>query len=214
MEKIAIFDVDFTITKKETMAQFYLFMLKKNFKNIIYIFKIAFAGILYLLKVIELDKAKQYFMSFINGIYEKDMKELSNEFYEKVLCKIFYDDAINMIKKLKKKGYKIILISASPEFYLNELYNIKEIDKVMGTKYYCIDGKYIAKIDGRNCKGEEKVSRLNDYLSQNAINVDFNNSYMFSDSLSDIPLFNLVGNKYIINYRRKIENNIEILYWR
>lgn len=214
MEKLAIFDVDFTITRKETMAQFYLFMLKKNFKNIIYIFRIAFAGILYLIKIIDLEKAKQYFMSFITGISENNMKEIVRQFYEDRLSKIFYNDAIEMIKKLKNEGYKIILISASPEFYLNELYNIKEIDKIIGTKYYCIDGIYEAKIEGKNCKGEEKVKRLYEYMNENNITADFDKSYMFSDSLSDLPLFNLVGNKYLINYRRKLKKNIEVLYWR
>ena len=42
--------------------------------------------------------------------------------------------------------------------------------------------------------------------------MDFKNSYMFSDSLSDKPLLDLVGKPYLINYKKKSE--IEILKWK
>ena len=67
-------------------------------------------------------------------------------------------------------------------------------------------------MDGNNCKGKEKVERLNQVLKEKNIKVDFKNSYMFSDSLSDKPLLDLVGNPYLINYKKK--NEIEILRWK
>ena len=56
-------------------------------------------------------------------------------------------------------------------------------------------------MDGKNCKGEEKVRRLKTVLKEKNIEADFKNSYMFSDSLSDKPLLDLVGNPYLINYK-------------
>ena len=88
----------------------------------------------------------------------------------------------------------VILISASPEFYVKEFYAIKEVDLIIGTKFTFKDGKFIRKMHGNNCKGEEKVRRLNEVLKEKNIKVDFKNSYMFSDSLSDKPLLDLVGN--------------------
>ncbi|HAR84697.1 MAG TPA: HAD-IB family hydrolase, partial [Clostridium sp.] len=123
-----------------------------------------------------------------------------------------YEDAIKAIKDFKEKGYKIYLISASPEFYVNEFYSIKEVDKVIGTKFYIDEGKFNPKILGENCKGEAKVKRLMEELKKDNIEVDFKNSYMFSDSLSDLPLLKLVGKGYLINYKKNHE--LEILRWR
>ncbi|MBM6839294.1 HAD-IB family hydrolase, partial [Clostridium saudiense] len=53
---------------------------------------------------------------------------------------------------------------------------------------------------------------LKAYLKENNIEADYENSYMFSDSLSDLPLLDLVGNPYLINYNKK--HNIEILRWK
>ncbi|WP_142414776.1 HAD-IB family hydrolase [Hathewaya massiliensis] len=213
MERLAIFDVDFTLTSKETLVQFYKFMIKKNPKFIVYIPRAIFSGLTYILKINDEKRTKEIFIRFIRGIKEEDMEATVKEFYNEVLSKIIYSDSINMIKKLKKEGCKIILISASPEFYLNSLYNIKEVDKIIGSTIRAKEGIYENRMEGENCKGEEKIKRLMAYLKENNIEVDFKNSYMFSDSLSDLPLFNLVGNPYLINYRKKHES-IEILNWK
>ncbi len=116
------------------------------------------------------------------------------------------------MKNLKSKGYKVYLISASPEFYLREFYAIKEVDMIIGTRFTLESGKFIRKMQGENCKGEEKVKRLKEVLEKENIEVDYKNSYMFSDSLSDKPLLDLVGNAYLINFRKK--NTFEVLRWK
>lgn len=213
MEKLAIFDVDYTLTKRETAMEFMFFMMKKQPKFLLHFPKSVFSAFLYFLKIYDAKKAKEEFLGFIKNIEENKMKEIAKEFYSKKLSKILYKDAINTLKKLKSEGYKIVLISASAEFYLNQLYNIKEVDKVIGTRFQVIDGKYYNKIIGENCKGEAKVKRLKEYIKEQSIEVDFKNSYMFSDSMADLPLFKLVGNPYQIN-AKKNKYNIDILNWK
>ncbi|MDF2504131.1 MULTISPECIES: HAD-IB family hydrolase [Clostridium] len=213
MEKLAIFDVDYTLTKRETLFEFYMFMLKKKPTLIIHMPKSFGSAILYALGLLDAARAKNNFMGFIKGIHENEIKELVKEFYEKRFSEIFYVDAINTLKKLKSEGYKVYLISASAEFYLNELYNIKEVDKVIGTRFKFVNGYYTGEIIGENNKGEEKVKRLKEVLKEENVEADFKNSYMYSDSLADLPLFKLVGHPYLINSKKKY-NNIEVLHWK
>lgn len=217
MEKLAIFDVDYTLTKRETFIELYMFMLKKNPRLVLHLPRTLKIAFFYLFKVYDAAKAKETFGKFLNDIDEKGMQDIVKEFYDEKLSRILYKDAIDTIKKLKAEGYKIYLISASPEIYLNELYNIKEVDKIIGTRFAYENGKFRSKIQGENCKGEEKVRRLKEVLNEENIEVDFKNSYMYSDSLSDLPLFKLVGNPYLINYKgkkSKNKDNIEILKWK
>ena len=212
MEKLAIFDVDYTITKKETLMELYKYMVFSEFENIKYIPRALFSGLMYGLKIYDEKRVKESFLKFIENKSEAELEVLTRDFYHDVLKNILYEDAINMMKKLKNEGYKVFLISASPEFYLNELYDIKEVDVIIGTKFFMEAGKFIRKMDGSNCKGEEKVRRLKEYLKKENIEVDYKNSYMFSDSLSDKPLLDLVGNAYLINYKKKHDFNI--LKWK
>lgn len=212
MIKLAIFDVDFTITKKETLMQFFRYMIHKDKRNLRFLPRAIFSGIMYGVGVYDEKRVKEAFLKFIDGIDEKDLTILAKDFYRDVLSNILYDDAIKMMRDLKKQGYKIYLISASPEFYLNEFYQYKEVDKIIGTKFKFKDKKFIREMDGLNCKGEEKVKRLMEELKKDNIQVDFKGSYMFSDSLSDKPLLDLVGHPYLINFKKK--NDIEILKWK
>jgi HAD superfamily hydrolase (TIGR01490 family) len=212
MKKLAIFDVDYTITKKETLMELFKYVIKEDKRNLVYIPRAITSGLLYLTKVYDEKRVKESFLKFIDGKTEKEIKELVNRFYQNRLSKILYEDSIEMMKNLKKEGYDIYLISASPEFYLYELYAIEVIDKIIGTKFIFDQGIFKRKMRGFNCKGEEKVRRLKEILKEEKIEVDFKNSYMFSDSLSDKPLLDLVGNPYLINYRKK--NEIEILKWK
>lgn len=212
MEKLAIFDIDYTLTKKETSIELYKYMLKRDRKLLRYLPSYIITGLFYAIKVYNAGKTKENFLRFLSGTSEKELKSIVKSFYKEKVESILYEDGIKAIKDFKAKGYKIYLISASPEFYVNEFYNIKEVDKVIGTKFSMENGKFSSKISGENCKGEEKVKRLMEEIKKDNIEVDFKNSYMFSDSLSDLPLLKLVGKGYLINYKKNHE--LEILRWR
>ncbi|MZK49915.1 HAD family hydrolase [Clostridium beijerinckii] len=212
MKKLAIFDIDYTITKKETLMELFKYVIKKDKKNLRFLPRAIYCGIMYAIGIYDERKVKETFLRFIDGIKEEELAELVKEFYDERLKNILYDDALKMMKKLKNEGYDIYLISASPEFYVNEFYNIKEVDKVIGTKFGFENGTFVRKMVGNNCKGEEKVRRLNEVLKDEKIEVDFKESYMFSDSLSDKPLLDLVGKPYLINYKKN--HDIEILRWK
>lgn len=212
MERLAIFDVDFTLTNKETSLELYKYMVRKKPILIKHLPKHLITLLLYGTKIYDEKKTKQAFLRFLDGMKEQELQTLMKGFYRDKLSNIIYEDSIKMIKKLKKEGCKIYLISASPEFYLNELYNIKEVDKVIGTKFRVENGVFKPVMEGANCKGEEKVKRLMEELKKDNIEVDFKRSYMFSDSLADLPLLRLVGKGYLINYKKK--HDLEILKWK
>ena len=212
MEKLAIFDIDYTITRKETLMEFFKYLVSKDIKNIKFLPRALYSGLMYGIKVYDEKRVKECFLKFIENIDEKELAILTKSFYDERLSTILYEDAVNMIKKLKNEGYMVTLISASPEFYIKEFYAIKEVDLIIGTKFIFENGKFVRKMSGNNCKGEEKVKRLEKVLKEKNIKADFKNSYMFSDSLSDKPLLDLVGNSYLINYKK--HNKFEILKWK
>ncbi|MBA2883665.1 HAD superfamily hydrolase (TIGR01490 family) [Clostridium beijerinckii] len=192
--------------------ELFKYVIKKDKKNLRFLPRAIYCGIMYAIGIYDERKVKETFLRFIDGIKEEELAELVKEFYDERLKNILYDDALKMMKKLKNEGYDIYLISASPEFYVNEFYNIKEVNKVIGTKFGFENGTFVRKMVGNNCKGEEKVRRLKEVLKDEKIEVDFKESYMFSDSLSDKPLLDLVGKPYLINYKKN--HDIEILRWK
>ena len=212
MIKMAIFDIDYTITRKETLMEFYKYLISRDKRNLKFLPRALFSGLMYGIKVYDEKRVKEAFLKFIDNIEEKHLAVLTKEFYDERLTTILYKDALEMITKLKREGYMVVLISASPEFYVKEFYAIDDVDLIIGTRFAFENGVFKRKMHGNNCKGNEKVIRLNEVIKERNLKVDFKNSYMFSDSLSDKPLLDLVGKPYLINYKKKHE--IEILSWK
>lgn len=212
MTKLAIFDVDYTLTKKETLLEFYSFCTKNKISNLKYIPRVIYSGLMFGLNIYDEKKTKQTFLKFIRNMDEDSLKELVHRYYKERLRNILYKDGIDELKRLKNEGYMVILVSASPEFYLNELYDIEEVDIIIGTRFEFKDGIFTGKMVGENCKGKEKVKRLEAMLSSKKIVPNYKESMMFSDSLSDKPLLDLVGNPRLINFK-KDPKGMKVLNW-
>ncbi len=101
MEKLAIFDVDFTLTSKETLLQLFKFLIKEDKKNLKFLPRVFFSGLMYGLKFYDEKKVKQSFLKFIDGVEENDLKILVKKYYDEVLSKIIYKDSIDMMKKVE-----------------------------------------------------------------------------------------------------------------
>lgn len=207
--KVALFDIDKTLIRGDSMFSLLKYTLKKYPKSKWKLPKLFLVLVLYKLGVINTKKAKENMFYTLNYLNDEELEE----FYNDVVKTTIYNDAIKEIKKLRVDGYYILLVSASPECYL-KFFEVEEyVDGVIGTKLHFENNKYVNKIDGENCKGEEKVRRINTYLKERNLSIDKENSLAYSDSLSDLPMFNLVKKAYLINYNKK-NLDYEILKWK
>ena len=52
---------------------------------------------------------------------------------------------------------------------------------------------------GKNCKNEEKVKRIQEVIKNHNLEIDYDLSYAYSDSLHDIPMLKMVKNRIKID---------------
>lgn len=104
-----------------------------------------------------------------------------------------------------KKRFSVV-ISASPDFLLNEISKRLGFDKLICTRH----SKKTGSIIGENCRNSEKVKRLFEEFDKNDINI----IDVYSDSLKhDKPIFSLATGKcYHIVDGEKIEFNFSDIY--
>lgn len=202
----AIFDVDYTIINGDSMFLMLFFAISKKPILILYTPIILVKVVLYFLKIIDVKSSKESIYLPLKYLTEKELEE----FYNKVLLKKINPEVMKRLNSHKEQGCRILLVSASPEVYLQYFKKNSSIDAIIGTKLEIIDGKYTNKINGENCKGIEKFNRIKEYLNENNLEIDFNNSFGYSDSLTDKPMLSLVKNRYKIN---KNKTEIQEFIW-
>lgn len=198
MELIAVFDFDGTLIKKDSMILFFQKNFSLSLKNLLIFLRLILHTIKYFLKIYSRRQYKEIYINHVISLSRsRDHKKSFNNFSEYLLGLIL-KDAVGKIEELKEKGYYTILMSASPDLYL------KTVSKKLGfSELICTEtifkDNYI-KIRGLNCYGKNKILMLLERHEKGKI--DWNASYCFSDSHTDMELLNLFGNPYIVNNRK------------
>ncbi len=217
MTKLSVYDFDKTIYNGETLNDFYRFyLIKKPWKIYTVIFQLWYF-LLYILKIINLEKLKENFLRFLNGENTGELKKLIREFWEKKESKInpWVKDEI---LKNKKETEILVAISASPTFLIIDRLRLMGFDVVIGTDFLFESTKFHSHITSKNCKNYEKVKRLDKWAEDNNIQYDIVNFY--SDSIADKPLFDLAEHKYWIkkgilkNGMPQKKTLIDKLFWK
>lgn len=174
-----VYDFDKTIYNGDATVDFYFFCLKKHPEIIFYSFKQAFGVFMYAIGKYSTKKMKESFFGFLSCI--SNTENLVEKFWLKNSSKI---------KKwyLENKNNNDLVISASPEFLLRPVCNSLGIREPVATRMDINSGK----IEGENCKGEEKVRRF--YELYNGEEIDL----FYSDSYSDGPLATISKKAFLV----------------
>ena len=203
-KNIIVYDFDRTIYGGETGINFYTFYLKKYpLKSILFLIKYSKNLLFYLLKIINLTTLKERYFEFLETHSKEEIEELVADFWETKKHKI-YSWTKDELKKNKKECEMVIVSSASPLFLIEKFLLSLGYDKVFGTNFIN-DNKetFIAKIDGENNKGDEKVKKLNEWAKQN--NFEYEITEFYSDSLADKPLYDISKKTYWIKNGVKLD---------
>lgn len=195
IKDIIIFDFDKTLYKKDILIEFWIYTLKKYPKKLWVIVIQIIAALLHFLKIIDTKSFKQHFLIYLNNIDEPNLEILINDFWARKSESEFHQELLDIINK---REYRIICISASPELFLKPIMDKYKLEYI-GTKIKYLGNKY--KIEGENCKGIEKVNRLSTYLNHEPYKI----KQVYSDSMTDLPLFKLCKEPYFMNKKGEIE---------
>lgn len=206
-KKIIVYDFDKTLYDGETGVNFSIFYLKKYpVRSILFLMKYSKDLIFYLLKIINLTTLKERYFKFLERHSKSEIEELVDGFWETKRNKI-YSWTREELEKNKKECEMVIVSSASPLFLIENFLLSLGYDKVFGTNFVNDEkeGKetFVAKIDGENNKGKEKVKKLDEWAKKNELEYEIVKFY--SDSLADEPLYNISRKKYWIKRGIKVE---------
>ncbi len=189
LQKVALFDFDKTIHNGDTIATYTRANLMKRPHHLLFI--LCFLIMYCLNKCHLIDRRHVLKFQFI-PVKHFTNEELREIFKTKVEHN-YFANIVDELNKKKEEGYHIILCTASVYAYMK--YNDLHIDGLIATQTKIIDGRYTNILIGKECKGAEKVNRINEYLKDNKIEIDYENSYGYSDSKHDIPMLKMVKNR-------------------
>ncbi|MBN2789585.1 MAG: HAD-IB family phosphatase [Candidatus Delongbacteria bacterium] len=197
--KIIFSDFDGTVTKKDTYIRS-LFFYSSCIKILLNIPGLVFNLIKYIFGMKTRNEMKEYsYKKFYSGVSVAYINKKSKKYLKSVK---FNHKVLDLLNKFRDDGYKIVLVTASPDIYMN--YFAKELgyDGLICTLTEKSDDRLTGKLSGMNCNNEEKVKRIreSEYYDASSRIITFGNSK------GDHPMLGISDEYYYVIKGNPVKN--------
>ncbi|MGL5722859.1 MAG: HAD family hydrolase [Brevinema sp.] len=211
MLKVSLYDFDRTIYARDTGTQIYFFMFKKKPWTIFYVPHLLAVSVLHLCHIISHDTWKNLMLLPMKRIPLDVWRRLVQEFWQESQ-KDFFPSVVQAMKEDKEKGMVVGVISASVELFLEPIQKLLQPDFIIGTPIVLKENKIVNRLAGENCKMEAKVRYFHAYMAKHYPNKQYIVHKMTSDSLHDLPLYEIAENQWVVDAHGSLEPGLPQKY--
>ena len=216
----AFFDFDGTLIKGDSIIRFCIYAYRRRLCSLGGLIRAGVMGALYHCGLTNAEKSKQAALRFLAGRPRKEVEAIARDFCTRVLIPNLYPEGVEAIRRHRKAGAEVWLVSASTAFYLEPLRKHLKLTGLIGTRMHVDEeDRYSGLIDGHNCRGVEKTLRIAEVLAAKGDMVDYAASHAYGDTAGDIPMLMLCQHKTAVNPRKKLvkglqgADGVEIVHW-
>ncbi|HYI73658.1 MAG TPA: HAD family phosphatase [Gaiellaceae bacterium] len=150
-------------------------------------------------------------MVFLKGLPVDDMREIVAEAVESAFRPHVYRDALDLVARHRERGERSFIISAALQEIVDALVAELGFDGGLGSTAEVEDGVYTGRVE-RRLDGKAKAEALVPLAEEEGL--DLAESTAYSDSASDVPFLEAVGNPVAVNPDRKLRGIAAQRSWR
>ena len=214
-QNLALFDLDNTLLAGDSDYSWSLFLIEQglldasshrarneqfyqDYKN----------GNLDIYKFLEfqLKPLSQHSVAFLDTLHLKFMQE--------VIRPMMTTKAQDLVNKHQAAGDLCLIITATNSFVTKPIAEAYGIEHLIGTDPEMIDGRYTGGVSGVPSFQAGKVTRINQWLAERQQQLsDFETSYFYSDSHTDLPLMKLVTNPVAVDADETLTEYAKAQHW-
>jgi HAD superfamily hydrolase (TIGR01490 family) len=210
----AFFDLDKTVISKSSSLALTRPFYRAGLVTRSQLLRGAYAQLVYLMLGADerrMDRAKEGMLALTKGWSKEEVEQVVREALEEVVDPFIYQEALDLVALHQALGRKVYIVSSSPEEVVRPLAERLGVDDVVATLAECVDGRYTGKLEFY-CYREQKAERIVEMARQDGI--DLQGSFAYSDSITDLPMLEAVGNPVAVNPDRELRRIAEQRGWR
>jgi fatty acyl-CoA reductase len=131
-----------------------------------------------------------------DGLDYEVMKRLGREALDAVTLRRIYPEGIRRIREHKRAGHRVLLLTGALDVVVEPLAELLQVE-VDCAHLLLKDGRLTGDLQAPPPAGEARGALLEEYASRNGIVLQ--ESFAYADSLSDLPMLELVGTPVAVN---------------
>lgn len=221
LQTYALFDFDGTLIRGDSIIAFMHYVWKRRLCSLWDCVRFVLAGGLFTFRLLSPKQAKEMGLRFLKGFSREQYVQMAEDFCQTALLPRLYPQGLAALQKHRAAGDQILVISASPAFYLEPLIGMLGLTAVLGTRFETdAQGRFTGQIIGVNCRGEEKPVRIREYLDQTGGQLNADTSLAYGNSTHDLPMMRLCRSAYAVNPGRRLRriaaqsSGITVVHWK
>jgi len=131
------------------------------------------------------------------GVPERSLKRMIPDLLAGILPRI-YPQMLEEVRAHQDEGRPAFIVSAAGHGVVELLANVLDMEGGIGSRYEVApDGTYTGELVGGLNYGELKIAPMRRFAAEH--DIDLAASWAYSDSVSDLPMLELVGNPVAVN---------------
>ena len=192
---MAIFDLDGTITQRDTLFPLVLRQLVRRPLHLLRLLGVIPAAIRFLFDRDRAALKQSLLRSTLRGITRAELRATSERFVsESIECRCF-QEALATIRRHRDAGHYLVLMSASVDFYVPEFGRQLGFDRVICTGVRWDGDRLDGTLTTANRRGEEKARCLRDLIAAR----DDSDTFAYGNAESDLPHLRLARHGVLVN---------------
>jgi HAD superfamily hydrolase (TIGR01490 family) len=198
--KAAFFDLDKTVIAKASIAAFGRPLYRGGLINRRLVARAVVSQLIYLhlgASEQKLARVRESMLTLTKGWDRAQIREIVREALEDTVEPIIYAEALDLIEAHRAAGYKVYLVSASPEDIVLPLAEHLGVDGAIASRVEVDDeGRYAGEMEFY-AYGPFKAEAMRDLAETEGF--DLAESSAYSDSYTDLPMLEAVGHPVAVN---------------
>nr|WP_233267004.1 HAD-IB family hydrolase [Tomitella fengzijianii] len=200
----AFFDLDKTLIAKSSTLAFSRPFFDEGLLNRRAVLKSSYAQFLFLLSgadADQMDRMRRHITDMCAGWDVEQIRSIVDETLDDIVTPLVFAEAAELIADHTALGHDVVVVSASGEEVVTPIAAALGADHSVATRMKVSEGKYTGEVDFY-CFGTGKVEAIRRLAEQHGY--DLSRSHAYSDSSTDLPMLECVGNPTAVNPDRKL----------
>ena len=146
-------------------------------------------------------KAAEDGLMVLKGFAVDDLRRLVATAMEPVLKPLVYQEPLHLLARHRERGEPVYIVSATLQEIVEELAAELGFDGAIGSTCEIVDGVYTGR-SLRACHGAGKAAAIRELAAREGFDLEASTAY--SDSHTDLPFLEAVGNPVAVNPDREL----------
>ena len=195
----AFFDLDKTIIARSSPLALGRSFFREGLIGRSFLLKALYAQLVFHLMGADEDKMEKMRLEaqqLTKGWEQERVLQVVTEVLDEVISPLIYAEALELMHDHREAGRLICIVSSSPEEIVKPLAEMLRVDEFIATRPAIEDGKYTGELEFY-AYGPHKAEAISDLARQR--DIQLMDSYAYSDSITDLPMLDLVGHPVVVN---------------